>query len=113
MAERSTSFRLVDAHCHLDLFPSTDEIANEIAMGKILTIAVTNAPFLFENTQTLAKRSPLILPALGLHPELVASHGGQLDQFRELLPQTKYVGEVGLDYVTKDEGMVSQQRHPV
>ena len=103
METNLTSFSHVDAHCHLDLFPAVEPVITQIVTESICTVSVTNAPFLFRNTQTLAERSPLILPALGLHPELVASHGDQIRQFRELLPQTRYVGEIGLDYVTKDQ----------
>ncbi len=110
MEHHAPSFRLVDAHCHLDLFPSPDLIIKEIEDGSICTIAVTNAPFLFANTQALAKRSPLIFPALGLHPELVSTHGDQLEQFHQLLPSTRFVGEIGLDYVTKDETNRAEQR---
>jgi len=104
------SFRLVDAHCHVDLFPRPDVIVAEVIERSICTIAVTNAPFLFPNTQQLAKKTPLLLPALGMHPELVKSHGNQLEQFLQLLPSTRFVGEVGLDYVTKDEADRREQR---
>lgn len=35
--------------------------------------------------------------ALGLHPQLVADRASELSLFEELLPQFRYVGEVGLD----------------
>jgi TatD DNase family protein len=35
--------------------------------------------------------------ALGLHPQLVAEHGSEISLWKELLPRTRYVGEVGLD----------------
>lgn len=108
--ELPAQFEMIDTHCHVDLFPNPKEIVDEAVKGKICTIAVTNAPFLFANTQEQAKETPLILPALGLHPELVKSHGNQLDQFHELLPTTRFVGEVGLDYVTKDDADRCEQR---
>lgn len=110
MRELPERFEMIDTHCHVDLFPDPKKIVDETVSDHICTIAVTNAPFLFENTQELATRSQLILPALGLHPELVKSHGNQLDQFHRLLPKTRFVGEVGLDYVTNDNSERAEQR---
>ena len=104
------SFRFADTHCHIDLYRMPSEIIHEITKDEILTVAVTNAPFLFGHTRSLSKTCPLILPALGLHPELVATHSDQLHQFFELLNETRFVGEIGLDYVTKDERLRKQQR---
>jgi TatD DNase family protein len=52
-----------------------------------------------------------VRPALGLHPELVHSHKHELEAFRAHLSQTRYVGEVGLDYSTLDQGIRSAQRY--
>jgi Tat protein secretion system quality control protein TatD with DNase activity len=35
--------------------------------------------------------------ALGLHPQLVAERAGELPLWERHLPETRYVGEVGLD----------------
>lgn len=110
MRDTPSSFQHVDTHCHVDLFPKPEAIVAEVIERSICTIAVTNAPFLFPNTLQLAKKTPLLLPALGMHPELVKSHGNQLDQFLQFLPTTRFVGEVGLDYVTKDEADRREQR---
>ena len=110
MREASNSFELLDSHCHLDLYPSADPVIREAEAHKILTVAVTNAPFLFAHTRHLADKSEYVIAALGLHPELVVSHEGQLEQFFALLPQTRFIGEIGLDYVTNDESVRSRQR---
>ena len=91
---------MVDAHCHIDLFPDPTEIVKSASANKIHTIAVTNAPFVFKHTLELSKQSQYVHPALGLHPELVQSHGDQLPSMLELMSQTRFIGEVGLDYVT-------------
>lgn len=76
----------------------------------IHVVAVTNAPFVFQATLSFAKNCDFIHPAIGLHPELVKSHGNQLPDLIEGLEHTLFVGEVGLDYCTKDEVERSQQR---
>jgi len=66
---------LVDAHCHLDLFPDPAALARHVNERRIHTIAVTNAPSVFAHTEHLAAGSAYLHPAIGLHPELVATHG--------------------------------------
>jgi TatD DNase family protein len=103
--------RLHDTHCHLDLYQDRAALLEEIERLGIYTIAVTNAPSVFHLTEQLTEGKRFVRPALGLHPELVASHGHELDLFEELLPSTKYIGEVGLDYThTTQEERVVQRR---
>lgn len=108
-AERTKS-SFVDAHCHVDLFPQPTRIVELAEAQRIYTIAVTNAPSVFEHTVRLASRSKYIRPALGLHPELVHTHAHELDRFRSHLLQTRYVGEIGLDYLTTDKHIRLEQR---
>lgn len=98
----STADAFVDAHCHIDLFESPRQVLEEAERQHVYTIAVTNAPSVFEHSERLAESSTYVRTALGLHPELVCTHGGELALFRSLLGRTRYVGEVGLDYFTSD-----------
>jgi TatD DNase family protein len=90
---------LHDTHFHLDLFKPVNEILNEIETNKVYTIAVTNLPVLFKklNEQITSK---YIRPALGFHPELLLQYKHHIPQMWELLPETRYIGEVGLDFKT-------------
>ena len=103
MSDDHSTPNCVDTHCHVDLFPSPQSIVEKAEAERINTIAVTNAPSVFHFTQSLAKLCRFVRPALGLHPELVRTHGNELDRFVELLPQTRYIGEIGLDFVTTDD----------
>lgn len=100
----------VDAHCHIDLYTPPKRIIEQAERNHIYTIAVTNAPSVFLHTEALATGSKYVRPAIGLHPELVHSHKHELSMFQEYLPRTRYVGEVGLDYSTKDADDKSAQR---
>lgn len=73
-------------------------------------IAVTNAPFVFHAMQNLAGDSENIHPSIGLHPELVKTHGMQLSMLIEGLQCVRFIGEVGLDYSKKNENERKQQR---
>lgn len=102
--------KCVDTHCHLDLYPAPAHIVQEINRIGLHVIAVTNAPFVFQATQALAGDSGSIHPSIGLHPELVKSHGTQLSMLLERLQDIRFVGEVGLDYSEKIEHERRQQR---
>ena len=100
----------VDTHCHLDLYPDPAHTVQEINRIGLHVIAVTNAPFVFQAMQALAGDSGLIHPSIGLHPELVKSHGSQLSTLIERLQDVRFVGEVGLDYSERNEHERRQQR---
>ncbi len=106
----NTTIEYVDAHCHLDLFPDPVALARQINERCVHTVAVTNAPSVFAYTERLAAGSRYLRAAAGLHPELVATHGGELELLWPCLERTRYVGEVGLDYSTNDGVLRARQR---
>jgi TatD DNase family protein len=87
--------RLIDTHCHLDLYPDYRAVLDEVERDCIYTIAVTNAPSVFSRCTHLTRDARYVRTALELHPELAAARERELPMFRELLPRTRYVGEVG------------------
>lgn len=101
---------LVDTHCHVDLYSDPAKVVAESEREQIYTVAVTNAPFVFRHTADLAAGSKFVRAAVGLHPELVATHSNQLNQLLPFLKETRYVGEIGLDYTTTDEKLRQKQR---
>ncbi|WP_239952182.1 Qat anti-phage system TatD family nuclease QatD [Dyella terrae] len=84
-------------HCHLDLYPDPrDQVAN-IARQKSYVLSVTTTPRAWRGTTELAAGHPRIKTALGLHPQLAKDRKSELSLFDKLLPEARYVGEVGLD----------------
>lgn len=110
MTDATFAVELVDTHCHVDLFTNPAAVVRATSVRRIHTIAVTNAPSVFENTERLSRGSQYVYPALGLHPELVATHGHEVSRMWALLTRTRFVGEVGLDYVTADRDVRARQR---
>lgn len=102
--------RLIDAHLHLDLFPEPPEVLERIGQVGAEVVAVTNAPSVFWYTKKLASRNPDVHAAAGLHPELVGTHAKELPDLLAILPEVKFVGEVGLDYTTPDASGRREQR---
>lgn len=104
------SEKLVDFHCHLDLFPDFEAKVRECDDLGIFTLAVTTTPRAWRRNEELAAKTRHVRAALGLHPQLVASNGREIDLFEELLPLTRYVGEVGLDAGPRFFRSMPQQR---
>src|SRR5436305_9328100 len=90
--------RYVDAHCHLDHYPDPTAVANGCEASGTYTIAVTNLPNAFANTEDITRSLVFVRAAVGLHPELVREYPDAVDHLLTVLERTKYVGEVGLDY---------------
>lgn len=88
---------LIDFHCHLDLYPSLEALVLRCETDKVFTLAVTTTPAAWERNRAAMKKTKYVRPALGLHPQLVAQRPNDRQLWEELLPQARYVGEVGLD----------------
>jgi TatD DNase family protein len=101
---------LVDTHCHLDLYTDPVMAITETNAHRVMTIAVTNIPSVFSHLLKMVGDTAHIRVALGLHPELVHERRGELPLFRQLVSRTRYIGEVGLDYVTPDNDRRRLQR---
>lgn len=99
-----------DTHLHLDLFAEPKEIIKAIESQKCYSIAVTNLPQVFMKTKELCEGSKYIRPALGYHPELANKFNDQFELFEELLDETRYVGEIGIDNLRKTEEDFNSQK---
>jgi TatD DNase family protein len=89
--------RLIDLHCHLDLYPDHEALIGECDRLQIATLAVTTTPKAWSRNVELAKNSTHVRVALGLHPQVVAERKSEIALWETLLPEATYVGEVGLD----------------
>lgn len=86
---------MIDFHCHIDLYPTPANVAQICADRGIYVLSVTTTPSAWKVTASLAGRRTQT--ALGMHPQLAHERKSELPLFDELLPQTGYVGEIGLD----------------
>jgi TatD DNase family protein len=90
--------RMIDTHCHLDLYPDPSGVAAEAERQDVFTVCVTNLPSAYERSRPHIRERRGIRLALGLHPLLAQQHAGERERFRALVPDTSFVGEVGLDF---------------
>lgn len=89
---------LVDFHCHLDLYPDFEALVSECEAQRIFTLGVTTTPAAWPRNHALTSSTRYVRTALGLHPQLVASRANEVDLWDQYLSQSRYVGEVGLDF---------------
>jgi len=89
--------KFVDFHCHLDLYPDHAAAVALCEEERVFTLAVTTTPKAWPRNEELSAPTRHVRSALGLHPQLVAERAGEIGLWEELLPKTRYVGEVGLD----------------
>ena len=89
--------RWVDFHCHLDLYPDHEALIAECDREEIAVLTVTTTPKAWPRNREMAAASRHVRVALGLHPQLVAEREDELSLFERYLPESRYVGEVGLD----------------
>ncbi|HET6377264.1 MULTISPECIES: Qat anti-phage system TatD family nuclease QatD [Hyphomicrobiales] len=87
----------VDFHCHLDLYPDLEAAIARAEAARIYTLTVTTTPKAWPRNHELTRGTRYVRAALGLHPQLVAERAGELPLWERHLPETRYVGEVGLD----------------
>jgi TatD DNase family protein len=88
---------LVDFHCHLDLYADHAAAVQRCERDGVFTLAVTTTPRAWPRNHEFASATRHVRAALGLHPQLVADYAHEIGLWEELLPRTRYVGEVGLD----------------
>lgn len=90
---------MIDAHCHIDLYPHPSRIAEDAENAGVFTVSVTNLPSAFDAAHPHIQRFKRVRLALGLHPLSANMHTeGELSRFKALVGQTSFVGEVGLDF---------------
>lgn len=87
----------VDFHCHLVLYPDFEAAIAKAEAARIYTLTVTTTPRAWPRNHELTRGLRYVRAALGLHPQLVAERAGELALWEQYLPETCYIGEVGLD----------------
>ncbi len=108
---------LIDTHCHLDATEfdvdrdAVLKAALDAGLGAIVMPAVERANF--QHVINLAKQSPHVRFALGIHPMYVDSaHPSDLVLLAQLLesePDCIAIGEIGLDYFTTRANRETQE----
>ena len=89
---------IIDTHCHFDMMPNPEAYISARENVGDIVIGMTNLPSHFRIGQPHLKEFKHIRLALGLHPLIATENKRELVLFRQLVDQTSYIGEIGLDF---------------
>jgi len=81
----------------LDLYPDHQAVVERCERARVFTLAVTTTPKAWQQNEALTRKTRYVRAALGLHPQLIAERADEFGLWEALLPNTRYIGEVGLD----------------
>lgn len=85
-----------DMHCHLGWFEDPVRTARDAAAGGAGLFAVTVTPREYQDVAGLFQAEKNVRLGAGLHPWWVRD-AADADALLDLLPETRFVGEIGLD----------------
>ena len=89
---------LIDTHYHLDKYRNHRNIYQQINKLKQYTLCVTGSPGVFLSCKQMYSETKYLRFALGVHPLEIEDPHKAIFEFEHCLPNTQYIGEVGLDY---------------
>lgn len=91
---------LIDAHAHLDKYDDDDveTVLAQIEQHRILTLSVSVDPASFLRSEAIAARSPLVVPAFGVHPSEAPRYVDSLGAIEAIVARSPLIGEIGLDH---------------
>src|SRR5690625_5256288 len=91
----------IDFHVHIDYYQNYREIYNYYNSKKIYALFVTNFPEVYQKSKDTFSKSKYVKLALGYHPEMLGIMPFNRREFNRHIDDTKYFGEVGLDFSKK------------
>lgn len=101
--------KYIDFHCHCDLLPGFDNGSLKLDR-EVAAIAVTTTPLAWPKNVKESKRITGMIPALGMHPQLIGSRFNDHYSFSKYIQDASIVGEIGLDGSTAfKESLAAQE----
>lgn len=105
---------LVDMHMHLGFSPEASGLGHDLDAAQVAVFANTVTPDEFALLEPLEADAHALHVGLGLHPwwldQMSAKQANAMvDSFLALLPETRFVGEIGLDFSAKHVESMDQQ----
>lgn len=99
----------IDTHVHIDFYPDPHKIAKQYENLGIYTLFVTNLPEVFQKHHQSFNTYRYVRLCLGYHPQVASEYKFNQDLFEKMILNTKYIGEVGLDYKNEHPEIKSRQ----
>lgn len=92
----SDKIKYIDFHCHCDLLPGFESRSLRLD-PEVAAVAVTTTPLAWPKNVEESQHISGMLPALGMHPQLISARYKDHDSFSKYVKDAFIVGEVGLD----------------
>lgn len=92
----SDKIKYIDFHCHCDLLPGFESSSFKLD-PEVAAIAVTTTPLAWPKNLEESKRVSGLIPALGMHPQLINARYKDHYSFSKYVNDAFIVGEIGLD----------------
>ncbi|MFF1255153.1 TatD family hydrolase [Pseudarthrobacter sp. NPDC058329] len=103
--------RLLDTHCHVSAYDDPVAVLGAAEQAGIAVVAITEDPDEYRRLKTRLGRREYVDVAIGLHPLRATTFGpNELARFFRLLPQSTWIGEVGLDFSRAGAGTARAQQ---
>ena len=99
-----------DFHCHLDLFPDPAAAMADCEKHRVVTIAVTTTPRAWAQNKRWTAGKRYVFAAVGLHPELAGERHHEIELLERLMPESAFIGEIGLDGSPRHRNTLPVQR---
>lgn len=94
-----TTPAITDTHCHIDAYDNPVAVLDGAHAAGVHVIAVTEDPGKYRLLRTRLGRREGVDIALGFHPlRAGGASPHDLARFLRLLPQARWIGEIGLDF---------------
>jgi TatD DNase family protein len=98
VSEERASGMLIDTHCHIDQFPSPEDVVRQCEENALRVVAVTNLPSHFAVAADRLRGHKFVSAALGMHPLFATEGIRELAAFKRMAPHSNFIGEIGLDF---------------
>ena len=102
---------LIDTHFHLDYYRDHKYWYEYINQNRQYTLCVTNSPGVYYSCKRLYPETKYLKFALGFNPKNISSERFDQKLFNHLCGETKYIGEVGLDFTGNLNIQQNEQIH--
>ena len=93
--------RVIDTHCHLHHYENSENVISQVKKQGMKVHLVTVHPSEYEKCLKMTEGCENIFVSLGIFPLYIDQYEHEMDLFWELLPQVKFIGEIGLDFTAE------------
>ena len=98
MQYEGRGIKMYDMHCHLDLMPNMQMVAEQALKRDINILTMTTTPKAYKKEIAILKNYTNIRVALGLHPQLIKERYAEVELVEQYIEKANYIGEIGLDF---------------